>query len=462
MLLLFALLLNVLIRPYYRNERLKTIQNIAQSFKVEIAQNKNNQQSLNKLTSTLINSNVCAVIYNDKAQRLYFVDSLGQSCAFGYLAPFAEEDVILLETPQKAINNLKEVKQFSKTFTPAKNKSETLVYGQKIETTLANYYLFINSPLAPVESVVNFVFKQYAFIATFILAIAFIASFYLAKKISSPIIELREEANKLAQQNYYLGLPKPSFTEIDNLAKSLVDASKKLSKIEELRKDLLANISHDIKTPLTMIQAYAEMIRDLSGGKKKKREEHLKVILEEVAYLNNLINDIQELAQIKAGYIVLKKSNFELKEACLSVIKLLEQMAKDKGTIIVTSLDSFLIYADYDKIKQVIYNYVVNAIKHTANNSVIKIRCWQDEYDSYFEVIDNGEGIKEEDLPYIWDRYFKTAKTFHRQVNSSGLGLAIVKAIVMAHKGRYGVKSTYGNGASFYIALKRDYDEDKN
>lgn len=460
-LLLFGVLLNVLIRPYYRNDRINRLVQVAATFEKYLTQDENTN-TLQQLNTSLARGNVCALIYNENGRQLYYVDSLGQNCAFRYLSPLGEEKFILLENPQQGISFLKENLRYSQTFQAGFNGNETLIYGQKIAGELANYYLFLNSPLEPVESVLDFIFRQYFYIAAAIVMIAFAVAFYLSKRIAAPIQNLQKEANKLSNRDYNVKVPTSSFTEIDNLASSLKDASTKLSKIEELRKDLMANISHDLKTPLTMIQAYGEMILDLSGNDPEKREEHLHVILKEVAYLNRLINDMQELSQMQAGFIELSQRNFDLAEITEDVLELLQHASEERQMKIHKDLSSLTVYADEVKISQVIYNYILNAIKHTSAGSDIYVRCYEEENNVCFSVRDTGKGITAEDLPYIWDRYQKMDKGFHRQAKGSGLGLAIVKAILEAHHAEYGVISLPNEGATFYFRLSKDYEENED
>ena len=271
---------------------------------------------------------------------------------------------------------------------------------------------------------------------------------------------MKDEANKLAQGNYDVQFRTDSFSEINDLASTLDDATEKLSKVNDLRKDLIANVSHDIKTPLTMIKAYAEMIKDISGEDPVKRDEHLNVIIQESDYLDRLVSDMSELSKLQSGVIEVNRDNFDLKKCVDNVVLLLSKAINEKNINLVMDLDDSVVYADEIKISQVIYNYLSNALKYSDDNSKIIIRSKADEEKVRLEVIDNGSGISEEALPYIWDRYYKVDKNFNRSVNSTGLGLAIAKAILEAHNAKYGVESTVGKGSTFWFELSKDYDEE--
>ncbi len=460
MLVLFGVLLNFLIRPYYRDDQMAKLDTLSGLFRSNLLHDNPSQSEIDELYTLVVNSNVCAIIYNDDGNVLYSGDSLGENCMFSESIAIDQDTIQVKNDPLGAIQLLKSNGSLQQSFVSPVTGTEMLLYGRVISRDLVNYYLFINSNLEPMESVVQFIFSQFFYIALIVIAIAFVVSFVLARRISSPIVRMRKEAIKLADQNYDLELPDKSFTEISELATSLDDAAKKLSTVNELRKDLVANVSHDIKTPLTMIKAYAEMIRDISGDDKEKREEHIDVILKESDYLNKLVTDMQELSKMEAGYIELNRSNFDLKDETESVLSLLDRIVRDKKIEIIPNLVNVVVYADQLKISQVIYNYILNAIKHSPDGTRIEINIIDSEDDVRFEVKDYGTGISEKDLPYIWNRYYKIDKGFHRSLESSGLGLAIVKAILEAHHAKYGVESKLGEGSLFYFSLSKDYDDE--
>jgi len=371
-----------------------------------------------------------------------------------------EQTFTIRDDPEAFLDMIRAQNPVSLTLNSQYTGTEMLLYGKRIRTNLANYYLILNTPLEPVESYIDFILNQYVYIAVIVIAISVILAFFLARRISSPIIKMKNEANKLAQGNYDVHFETESFSEIKDLATTLDDATGKLSKVNELRKDLVANVSHDIKTPLTMIRAYAEMIKDISGDDPKKREEHLDVILQETEYLDKLVSDMSQLSKLQSGVIELNKANFDLKNCTDNVVLLLSSVIKEKNINLVLDLDDSTVYADEIKLSQVIYNFLSNALKYSDDDTKITIRIRNDEEKVRLEVIDQGNGISEEALPYIWDRYYKVDKNFNRSVNSTGLGLAIAKAILEAHKARYGVESQLGKGSTFWFELSKDYDEE--
>ena len=450
----------VLIKPYYRNDRLKIVESISNTIEELLLKDNVSKKDLNNTDKLVIGNNVCALVYNENGESIYDSDSLGQLCMLNKEVSLSdEESFVITKNPKKFIEMIKN-DTISKTINSDITDTEMILYGKQIKSNLANYYLVINTPLEPIETYVDFILNQYLYIALFVILIALVVAFFLAKSISSPIVNMKKEANKLAEGNYDARFKTNSFSEINELATTLDDATNKLSKVDELRKDLVANVSHDIKTPLTMIKAYAEMIKDISGEDPDKRNEHLDVIIKETDYLNKLVTDMSELSKLQSGIIELNKTNFDLKQCVLDVIELLAHLIEDKHIRLINNLDESIVYADEIKISQVIYNFLSNAIKHSKDNSDITINLVdEDEIKVRFEVIDNGEGIAEDVLPYIWDRYYKVDKNFNRTVESTGLGLAIAKAILEAHKASYGATSKVDVGSTFYFELSKDYDE---
>ena len=459
MMLLLGFLLVVLIKPYYRNDRIRTIDVISETIETLLLKEDVKNREIESAARTIIGNNVCAIIYNENGKAIYNPpDSLGQLCMLDKQISIEEEIFTIKNEPKKMIEMIKKENPLSVTIYSQYTGMEMLLYGKQIRSNLSNYYLVLNTPLEPVESYIDFILNQYLYIAVIVVFIALIVALFLARQITSPIVKMKDEANKLAQGNYDAKFETNSFSEINDLASTLDDATEKLSKVNDLRKDLVANVSHDIKTPLTMIKAYAEMIKDISGDDPVKRNEHLDVILQETEYLDKLVTDMSELSKLQSGVLQIKRENFDLKECTEQVVLLLSQAIREKNIDLVLDLDECVVYADEIKISQVIYNFLSNALKYSDNDSKITIRIRNSEEDVKVEVIDNGNGISEEALPYIWDRYYKVDNNFNRSVNSTGLGLAIAKAILEAHKAKYGVTSKLGEGSTFWFELDRDYE----
>ena len=278
---------------------------------------------------------------------------------------------------------------------------------------------------------------------------------------------MNENAKKLGKGDYDITFEQCGYEELDELADTLNNATQSLEKTDEIRRELIANVSHDLKTPLTMIKAYSEMIRDLSGENKQKREEHLKVIIDETDRLTRLVNDMMDLSKIESGIVTISKEVFNFSELASSLIDRIKlSNMETKHNIDYNIPKDLYVYADKTKIEQVLYNLIVNAIKHSGEGvRNIKVNVTTTQKRVKVEVIDDGVGISEENLKHIWDRYYRASESFTRNVQGSGLGLSIVKNILIKHSSDFGVLSEVGKGSNFWFdierASKKDLDNKK-
>jgi signal transduction histidine kinase len=316
--------------------------------------------------------------------------------------------------------------------------------------------LHVSAPLDPIDSTTAVLKNQLIYISVIILLIAFFISFFISRKFSKPIEKLTGAAKELARGNYDIMFVKGNYSEIDQLASSLNYATRELSKTDDLRKELIANISHDLRTPLTIIKAYAEMIRDISGENPEKRKVHTNVIIEEADRLSNLVNDMLNLSKIQSGTDQMKYKSFNISQTVKNIINRFDILVEQDGYKFERFCDENLtVIADEKRIEQVIYNLISNAVNYTGDDKRIEIRLIGSEKMIHFEVTDTGKGIPKEKLETIWERYYKAKETHKRAVVGTGLGLSIVKSILQEHKANFGVKSTTGKGSTFWFELKK-------
>ncbi len=314
--------------------------------------------------------------------------------------------------------------------------------------------LFIVTPLSPVRSTVSILHTQLEYITIIAMILALMAAFYMAAKISRPINDITESAAEMGKGHYGVKFQRGHYSEITELADTLTHASRELEKSDMYQKDLIANVSHDLKTPLTMIKSYAEMIKDLSGNDPHKRETHLNVIIDEADRLNTLVNDMLNMSRMQQRKISLDITNFELKSTVESLLASYDILAEKEGyKFRFLPCDPVTVSGDITKIKQVILNLINNAVKYCGTDKEIiitlkksgrKIRC---------EITDHGEGIAPDEINHVWERYYKSSTHHVRSTEGTGLGLSIVKEILELHKCNYGVISKQGKGSTFWFEL---------
>lgn len=332
----------------------------------------------------------------------------------------------------------------------------TIVYGAVLQGQNGeNLYLYINGLLDPIDST-TFVLKNQLIIVTILsLLLALGLSFIIASKISKPITQVTNAASFLAKGNYNIVFEKGDYTEIDNLVATLNYTTTELSKIEELRRDLIANVSHDLRTPLTLIKSYAEMIRDISGNNSEKRQSHVNVIIDESDRLTRLVNDILDLSKTEANLSQMDHEEFDIVRITKDILRRFLILEEKEGfTFILNCDDEVKVLGDEKKIEQVIYNLISNAVNFTGDDKSVFIDIKKLDGFVKYEVRDTGKGIPKEELNHIWDRYYMVGRNHKRAVIGTGLGLSIVKNILMAHNSDFGVESSINYGTIFWFQLR--------
>jgi two-component system sensor histidine kinase ResE len=228
--------------------------------------------------------------------------------------------------------------------------------------------------------------------------------------------------------------------------------------LEQLQKEFVSNVSHELKTPLTSIQGFVKAIRDKVFKDEESEEEYLNIILGEVKRLTRLVNDLLDLSQIESGQIAMNIGEYNLKEIIQqTILNLQPQIDKRNLNIITEAPDNDLnIFADRDRIEQVLLNLLNNAISFSSDKEEVKIKVEDIGEKVKVSIEDNGPGIPEEELKYIWNRFHKVDKSRTRNESGTGLGLSIVKKIIEQHQGRVTVESEVGKGSKFSFILPKD------
>jgi signal transduction histidine kinase len=273
----------------------------------------------------------------------------------------------------------------------------------------------------------------------------------IAKRVSKPIEEITKSAMILANGNYNTRFTGRGFYEIVALSETLNTAAVELSRVESLRRELLANISHDLRTPLSLIYSYAEMMRDFP---REITSDQIQTIMDEARRLTTLVNDILDISKLENEMEKLNITRYNLTQSILETTETTEKLLKKDGFEILFSHNGDVyVDADKSKIDRAFYNLLVNAVNYSGESRNILVAQTIAGNNVRIEVKDYGEGIAGVDLPFIWDRYYKSGKTHKRAVTGSGLGLSIVKKIIEIHGGRYGVISEAAKGSTFWFEI---------
>ena len=286
-----------------------------------------------------------------------------------------------------------------------------------------------------------------------ILLIAFLIAWLISKKFSVPVDQLSVQARMLATDSYTPIFEKGFCTELDGLSESMDEAAAMLSEAKEYQKELLANVSHDLRTPLTMIKGYAEMVRDVSWEDEASRNADTGIIIREADRLTALVNEILEYSKLQERGISIEFAIVDLSALVMRIVSRFEPLMREQGIEIDQNIDEgCTVNGDSKLLESMAYNLIDNALRHTSSSGRVTVML-QKSSDILFEVQDHGEGIDEADIPYIWEKYYTSRQRGSKGV--SGLGLAIVKRIAEIHDAQYGVDSKKGEGSRFWIKLKK-------
>ncbi len=330
--------------------------------------------------------------------------------------------------------------------------SRSLVYARFVDYGDDRLYIVVSAVISPVNATVTTLRYQLYIISGVMLVLSVILAIIMAKRVSKPIEVINISAAKLATGDYDVRFSGKGFAEIVSLSDTLNTAAVELGKVEGLRRELMANVSHDLRTPLALIYSYAEMMRDFP---QEITPEQPKTIMDEATRLTSLVNDVLDMSKLENGMEGLDLSSFSITLGVETSISRMNGLLATEGyEISFEAEEDVCVNADKAKIDRAFYNLLINAVNYTGDSKKIYVRQKTDENAVRISITDCGDGISQEDLPVIWDRYYKSAKPHKRGVTGTGLGLSIVKKIIGLHGGRYGVESAPGHGSTFWFELK--------
>lgn len=333
-------------------------------------------------------------------------------------------------------------------------KIRSIIYEVALEDGTV---IFLNSTLEDVSVASAQLRNQLVYIIIILIILSIIVSIFISRRINKPILEIIDSAKELGKGNFNVEFKQSEIAELNELSEVLTVAASEMNKTDELRRDLLANVSHDLKTPLTMIKAYAEKVKDLSYKDKEKMDADLNVIIRETDRLNSLVNDLLEMSKLDAKKDEqLNIEEYDLIESLNDILTRYDIVIEKNGYKFEIDIpDQAIVHADRSKMEQVIYNLINNAIEHTGDDLVVKIRIENQKDGVVLFVTDTGKGIPKEEIPLVWNRYYTKEKRHKRNVIGSGIGLSIVKKILDKHNFIYGIESRVNRYTTFYVIFHK-------
>ena len=332
----------------------------------------------------------------------------------------------------------------------ASNPEKIYIYTRMMEINNELVMIMTSTSITPLNATISTLKSQYVIIALTVIGMSILLALLISRFILKPIKQINDESFNLSKGTYDGTHIKTSSEEFDQLNNTLMNANEDILKADKAKKELLGNVSHDLRTPLTMIVGYGEMIRDLPD---ENNEENINIIIDEAKRLSTLVDDLIDISKFEDSGIDLDLKEISLKDLLVSVYHQYEKYCKAQNIDFkLENQDDAMIVIDEKRIRQVLYNFINNALNYNNSDKQIII-LGEEKIDGGYRiyVYDNGIGIKQEDVDNIWDRYYKVDKQHKRHHIGSGIGLSLSKEILEAHNLNYGVESKYQEYSKFYF-----------
>lgn len=410
-------------------------------------------------------NNLSYLIVDETNSRMYTnvhnMDMLERQLA-GYLLNQAQKDSKILDST--------DAYQLNRSKSPW-NKEEYIEMWGAFER---GERFLIRSPIESIRESAELSNRFLVIIGCFMVVICVVLIWYFSKRLTDPILELAALSERMADLDFEAKYTSGGKNEIGNLGDNFNRMSKKLEstiselksannallkdieqkeKLEQMRNDFLGNVSHELKTPIALIQGYAEGLKEGISDDPESREFYCDVIMDEAAKMNQMVKNLLALNQLEFGGEEIEFERFDLTAVIQGVLQSMEILAQQNEVqVIFRQHDSVYVWADEFKVEQVVRNYVSNAFHHAGLERVVEVKLEVSDEKARVTVFNTGNPIPGEDVEHIWDKFYKVDKAHTREYGGNGIGLSIVKAIMESFHQGYGVNN-YDNGVEFWFEL---------
>ena len=316
--------------------------------------------------------------------------------------------------------------------------------------------IFMCRSMPEIKVSLNEMYRAGVFCLLLAFLLTALVSLVTSRKMTEPLMDMNRAAKEIAGGNFEKRVEIKSDDEMGQLAESFNHMAESLENIEKSRRAFIANVSHDLRSPLTSIQGFLTAMLD-GTIPPEKQERYLRIVLEESQRLSRLAEGIVDMSRAQDSKIVLEETDFDLNEIIRENCAVLEPQMEEKGMRIEVSFAAkeTMVHADQDKISRVLHNLMNNAVKFSKEDSIIEVETtFSGKNKILVSVKDHGAGISEEDQKYIFDRFYKADVTRNEDKTGAGLGLSIVREFIQAHGETVAVKSKLGEGSTFLFTLK--------
>lgn len=465
-LILVLLIINVcFLEPYYiRDKRLQFI-NMYQHLESMVDdggfQDENTAVKLVRLAEKNNISFVVEDVNGKRYSNVYDFDMLMNQLT-GYLLNQAQKDAEVLERTERY--------QINQSWDPWNKTDYIDMWG-----TLDDGSRFLmRSPLESIKESAEISNRFLIGLGSVLMLVGAALVWYLSRRMTTPIQELTALSEKMADLDFDVSYTSGGSNEIGRLGENFNRMSNRLEstiselkrannrlkkdieqkeKLEEMRNDFLGNVSHELKTPIALIQGYAEGLKEGVSDDPESRAFYCDVIMDEASKMNQMVKNLLTLNQLEFGDEDIVFERFNLTELIRGVLQSMEILAQQsEAEVIFRQEEPICVWADEFKTEQVVRNYISNAFHHVSGDKIVEVKMQVEDDKVKVSVFNTGTPIPEEDLKHLWDKFYKVDKAHTREYGGNGIGLSIVKAIMESFHQRYGVKN-YGNGVEFWFEL---------
>lgn len=440
----------ILLKPMYESYKINSIRRISDNV-IKVLEDAADEDDLEELIyNTQNESGTCVRVWQSTTGGPSAAMMSGNGCFLYRMKPEEADQLILNAMNSEDGTYLQTKSSFS--FMDENDTRRELILTRIVGDEDSKSVIMVYSGITPVDSTISTLRAQLWIISGFIALAVILLTLALNYQIARPLSIIAENAKSLPEGKYTADEKTNRYSEAMQLNETLSEAARDISKADQAKRDLIANVSHDLRTPLTMISGYGEMMIDLP---EEKTDENIRVIIDESKRLTTLVNDLLDLSKMQESRITLNPEIFDLSLLVEEQLKKYDVYTMKEGYQIESSLEkNAFIKADYSRIAQVFNNFMTNAINYCGSDRRIIVKEYIKDGVVRCEVRDFGEGIDEKNLPLIWDRYYKLDKTHVRSTSGSGIGLSIVKEILELHQAKYGAISKKGEGSTFWFEFR--------
>ena len=394
----------------------------------------------------------CVDISDSTMRTIYKIENQSYCNLHETLLSDASNNDMIVSTAVAMRKKCRTTGGFVQTLNPPRlSGSAQLLVGRN--TSGGEYTVLVTTSLVHVAEAGNVLSTVLPMTAALIFIMALSAAWLFSAWFTKPLRQLSSAARQMALGNYAVQVDSSRRDELGDLAQDFNHMASEVQHTAQMQRDLLANVSHDLRTPLTLIKGYAETVRDLTGDDKAHRDEQMNIIVDETDRLTALVSSVMELSKVTSGALKCEKVHFDMGQLCDEVSERYDAVCAQNGWQLKLEIpdEELPVCADPDMMQRALHNLLGNAMHHIGEDGIFVLRALRCPEGVRVEVEDHGPGISAEDLPYIFDRYYRSRSDAGKQ--GTGLGLSITKAIFQQHGFRFGVHSTVGKGTVFWFIM---------